>query len=96
MRNERCRMSAALGLGLGFVVAWAITLVPARADDKATALFNGKDLAGWTIFIRHADKSDPRADPKGVFKDEDGVIHISGQEFGCLDHREGRSSRTTA
>ena len=23
-------------------------------------------------------------DPKGVFKVEDGVIHISGEEFGCL------------
>ena len=24
------------------------------------------------------------ADPKGVFRVEDGVIHISGEEFGCL------------
>jgi len=82
MRNGRGRLLAALGVG--FILAWAVPLVPARADDRAISLFNGKDLAGWTIFIRHADKSDPRADPKGVFKVEDGVIHISGEEFGCL------------
>jgi hypothetical protein len=62
---------------------------PTWADDetdraKAIPLFNGKDLSGWTIFIPHKDKSDPRTDPKGVFRVEDGVIHISGEEFGCL------------
>src|SRR3954453_20768831 len=60
-----------------------------RADEgtdraKAIPLFVGKDLSGWTIFIPHKDKSDPRTDPKGVFKVEDGVIHVSGEEFGCL------------
>jgi hypothetical protein len=54
------------------------------ADDRVIPLFNGKDLSGWTIFVRHADRSDPRTDSKGVFKVEDGVIHISGEEFGCL------------
>ncbi len=82
MRNGRCRIGAALGLG--FILAWAVTPIAARADDRAIPLFNGKDLAGWTIFIRHADKSDPRSDPKAVFKVEDGIIHISGEEFGCL------------
>src|ERR1700722_4165905 len=82
MRNGRGRIGAALGLA--FILAGAMTLVPARADDRAISLFNGKDLAGWTIFIRHADKSDPRPDPKGVFKVEDGIIHIAGEEFGCL------------
>ena len=72
-------------LGLGFILAWAVPLVPARADDRAIALFNGKDLAGWYVFIKHNDKtSDPRTDTKGVFKVEDGVIHVSGEEFGCL------------
>src|ERR1700722_15069658 len=78
MRNGQRLAWAVLGLGL-IVAAPGVS---ARADDKA--LFNGKDLSGWTIFIRHADKSDPRSDPKGVFKVEDGIIHISGEEFGCL------------
>lgn len=54
-----------------------------RADDPVR-LFNGDDLAGWYTYIPHKDGSDPKADPKGVFKVEDGVIHISGEEFGCL------------
>src|SRR2546423_583272 len=80
MRNGLRLAWAVLGLGLIMAAPW----VAARADDRAIALFNGKDLSGWTIFIRHGDNSDPRADPKGVFKVEDGVIHISGEEFGCL------------
>jgi len=71
---------AALGLGL----IGNAPVAPAWGEEKATPLFNGKDLSGWTIFIRHADKSDPRSDPRGVFKVEDGVIHISGEEFGGL------------
>jgi hypothetical protein len=48
-------------------------------------LFNGKDLSGWYVFIRHIDpKDDPRTDTRGIFKVEDGVIHISGEEFACL------------
>jgi len=71
------RRLAWVALGLGLI--GLATGRPARAEDKAIPLFNGKDLSGWNIFIRHADKSDPRADPKGVFKVEDGVIHISGR-----------------
>jgi hypothetical protein len=82
MHNGQRLAWAALGLGL--VLILAAPVVPARADDEAITLFNGKDLSGWHIFINHKDKSDPRADPNGVFKVEDGVIHVSGQEFGCL------------
>jgi len=73
-------------LGLGLVVSSAGTTWADEAKDraKATPLFNGKDLSGWSIFINHKDKSDPRTDPKGVFRVEDGVIHVSGEEFGCL------------
>src|SRR4051812_32089471 len=80
MHNGRRLAWAALGLGL----IGSVPIPSARADDKAISLFNGKDLSGWTIFIPHKDKSDPRSDPKGVFKVENGVIHISGEEFGCL------------
>jgi hypothetical protein len=74
-------------------LALSIVLVPnvhaappagAAKDVTPIVLFNGKNLDGWTISINHADKSDPKADPKGVFKVEDGVIHVSGEEFGCL------------
>jgi hypothetical protein len=76
---------AALGL-------WAATSSPstgasdgAPTASKAVSLFNGRDLTGWTIFLRHKDTSlDPRSDPKGVFRVEDGILHISGEQFGCL------------
>jgi hypothetical protein len=81
MGNGKRLLLAALGLAMGLTAA-----APARADDRAIALFNGNDLSGWYVFIPHKDdpKADPRVDTKGVFKVEDGVIHISGQEFGCL------------
>jgi len=61
----------------------------ARADDpksesRTISLFNGRDLTGWSIYVQHFDGSDPTRDTKGVFKVENGVIHISGQEFGGL------------
>jgi hypothetical protein len=80
MRTRQGISWAVLGLGL----ILAASAVAAAAGDKAIPLFNGKDLTGWSIFIRHADKSDPRSDPKGIFKVENGVIRISGEEFGCL------------
>ena len=33
---------------------------------------------------RQGTPADPQTDPKGVFKVEDGMIHVSGEEFGCL------------
>jgi len=82
MRKGQRPVWAALGLGL----ILALPAARARAEGEAIQLFNGKDLTGWTIFIRHApgEKVDARADPKGVFKVEDGMIHISGQEFGGI------------
>lgn len=78
-----------LGVGLA-VVAGSILIEqstqaePPRSAVGTVNLFNGKDLAGWYTFLKYADGTDPRTDPHGVFKVEDGVIHISGQFFGCL------------
>ncbi|MHC5540556.1 3-keto-disaccharide hydrolase [Singulisphaera rosea] len=70
----------------GIALAIAFSGAPALAEEgKTISLFNGKDLDGWYTFTPHADKSvDPYVDAKGVFKVEDGVIHVSGEEFGCL------------
>ena len=54
------------------------------APPKPIALFNGTDLSGWFVFIPRKDKGDPTRDPKRVFRVEDGVIHVSGEEFGAL------------
>jgi hypothetical protein len=81
------------------VVALLAATRPILSDDVPSVgpkkLFNGKDLEGWTIWIRHVDdhgkpkkEIDPRADPKGVFKVEDGMIHVSGAEYGCLTTKD--------
>lgn len=71
---------------LALVAVLAIAPSMTNADDDGTIkLFNGKDLSGWTIFIRHNEKGhDPKDDHKGVFKVEDAVLHISGEEFAAL------------
>ena len=73
------------------IVTTALVLsATSRGDEgKPLTLFNGKDLSGWTTFIPHKEKSIAAdIDPKGVFKVEDGVIHVSGEEFGCLTTKD--------
>jgi len=76
-------------------LAIPLTLTAARAAEPAAStagdvvrLFNDKDFEGWTKWIKHAGKAtDPADDSRGVFTVEDGVIHVSGEEFGCLTTR---------
>ncbi len=49
--------------------------------DKMQAIFNGKDLEGWTKFLK---KQGLNKDPEHVFKIENGELHVSGQEFGYI------------
>jgi hypothetical protein len=44
-------------------------------------LFNGKNLDGWYTFIKERGKN---VDPKKVFTVNNGMIRISGEEFGCI------------
>jgi hypothetical protein len=44
-----------------------------QAPDGWISLFNGKDLSGWYTFLGASGKN---KDPKGIFKVEDGMIHI--------------------
>jgi len=78
-------------VSLALAVAAVLHSGAALADEprKAVSLFNGKDLSGWYTFTSHGDASiDPYADPNGIYKVEDGVIHISGEKFGCLTTKE--------
>ena len=78
MFSRTLKISASL-----ILVTAASTFVVLGAEPSQ--LFNGKDLTGWSIFIKHADTSvSPKDDPKGVFKVEDGLIHVSGEEFGGI------------
>ena len=54
--------------------------VSVAAPATPVVLFNGKDLTGWYSYsTSSADRS-----PHGVFKVEDGAIHILGQDFGYI------------
>lgn len=48
---------------------------------ESISLFNGKDLSGWYTFLEHRGRN---TDPKKVFTVEDGLIRISGEEWGCI------------
>ena len=52
----------------------------AVADDGWIPLFNGRDFDGWYTYLEHSGQNH---DPNGVFKIEDGAIHI-------LDVPEGK------
>jgi len=44
-------------------------------------LFNGQSLDGWYTFLQDRGRDN---DPKGVFTVLDGMIRISGEEWGCI------------
>jgi hypothetical protein len=52
------------------------------ADAPGTIhVFNGKDLSGFYTFLKDRGRD---VDPEKVFTVGDGLLHISGQEFGCV------------
>jgi len=57
---------------LGFASASAASGAKPE-NDAWIPLFNGKDFNGWYTYL---DSSGKNKDPKGVFKVEDGIIHI--------------------
>ena len=77
--------------------------VPAQAQVKPAAttwisLFNGKDLSGWQTYLRPSEAAPDQTaiglnkDPHGVFKAENGLIHVSGQDWGGLFTRQSYSN----
>jgi hypothetical protein len=53
----------------------------ASSGSKAISLFNGKNLDGWYPFVKDRGKDN---DVKKVFTVQDGLIHISGEEYGSI------------
>ncbi len=56
-----------------------VQVEPVRPTQK-TALFNGKDLSGWTKVIT----AEPGSDPDVTWTVADGVIRCTGKPFGYL------------
>jgi hypothetical protein len=74
---------------LGVAALLAITAGDLRGDgppsepvrpEEVIHLFNGKDLAGLTTWLRDT----KRVDPRRVFRVTDGLLHITGDGFGYL------------
>ncbi|WP_207506923.1 3-keto-disaccharide hydrolase [Telluribacter humicola] len=73
-----------------FAVLLLHTGSPVQAQSAAAwqSLFNGKDFTGWGTYLvpsRSAADQTPiglNKDPHGVFKVTDGMIHVSGQDWG--------------
>lgn len=58
---------------------------PAEASPRRVRLFDGKSLAAFYTFLKDKGKD---SDPEGVFRVENGLIHVSGKEFGYIATRE--------
>jgi hypothetical protein len=72
------------GIGLFTLFALAVGAGLTTAGDKNgdwIKLFNGKDLTGWKIFL---DPKKKDADPKEIFKVEDGIIVCDGRVNGYI------------
>lgn len=52
-----------------------------QAEGKSTKLCNGRNFDGWYIFLKDRGRNN---DPKKVFTVQDGLIRISGEEWGCI------------
>jgi len=50
-------------------------------EANAGKLFNGQNLDNWYTFLQERGRD---SDPKGVFTVNDGMIRISGEEWGCI------------
>lgn len=52
-----------------------------QSNSKTLHLFNGENLDGWYTFLKNRGRD---SDPKAVFMVKDGMIRISGEEWGCI------------
>lgn len=52
---------------------------------KTVSLLNGKNLDGWYVYLKDRQRNE---DPKKVFTVQDGLLRISGEEWGCITTTE--------
>jgi hypothetical protein len=69
---------------LSLLALCVVALPPAQAGEPV-ALFDGKGTAKWYTFLRDHGKDQ---DPNGNFTIRDGILRISGQDFGGLVTRD--------
>lgn len=52
-----------------------------KTDQLELQLFNGENLDGWYTFLKDKGRDN---DPNKVFTVQDGLLTITGEEFGCI------------
>ena len=62
-------------------LALLMMLVSETGSFAQVQLFDGHSLKGWYTFLQHRGRDH---DPKHVFTVQDGMIRISGEEWGCI------------
>jgi len=63
------------------VVGMAASALATQGMERPRELFNGKDLTGWYTFLKGRGRNN---DPKGVVRVSDGILRISGEEWGAV------------
>lgn len=63
-----------------FIVTGAGLTQEPIAPTETVSLFNGKDLSGFTTWLKDTKRDDPRR----VFRVTDGQIHVTGDGFGYM------------
>jgi hypothetical protein len=56
-----------------------------KVKNSEIHLFNGRNLEGWYTFLQGKGRDN---DPNQVFTVSNGMIRISGEEFGCITTRD--------
>lgn len=85
--NRKLFISLLLAVSLMSITDIGFARQPEPSSDKKDPqkskiqLFNGKDLSGWYTFVKGKGKN---VDPNKVFTVQNGLIRISGEEFGCI------------
>jgi hypothetical protein len=69
----------------GFAATAKLSGPERNKGSKTVKIFNGKNLDGWYTFIKGRGKN---IDPNQVFTTGNGMIRISGEEFGCITTNE--------
>ena len=74
--KSKCSTLAAVVL---LLAPWAAMAAEPIVPTKKTALWNGKDFEGWTLYLK-----DGEGDPSSVWSVEDGILHCTGNPKGYM------------
>jgi hypothetical protein len=95
--NKSLLLSTLLALS-GLLSGSPSAFAQKRSTSNWVSLFNGKDLTGWETYLRPSEAAPDKTpiglnkDPHGVFKAENGMIHVSGQDWGGVFTKQSFSN----